>query len=230
MLLFHVFDISITRATVDVDFAIAIDSWERFRQLRTALIASGEFREGKLEHRPYLRSAEEIPVDIIPFGGVAEGDVIHWPPARETAMIVAGFNDAIRTAVHLEVNDNLTIPVASLAGIAILKLFAWSDRHTSDKDVLDLYRVIITTMQMRETLIAYTKTKSDSWSSQALTWNWLEPLFLNSMLAKFAALKRQRKFANLSVQRIPQKGWQNEFVCPNFRWSPNSCPKSSLSC
>jgi predicted nucleotidyltransferase len=30
LLLFHVFGIPVTRATVDVDFAIAVDSWERF--------------------------------------------------------------------------------------------------------------------------------------------------------------------------------------------------------
>jgi predicted nucleotidyltransferase len=134
----------ITRATADVDFAITVDSWESFHQLQTALLASGEFREGKLQHRLYLRRAKEIPVDIIPFGGVAKEDVIHWPPKRETAMTVTGFDDAIRAAVHVETNGNLTIPVVSLAGIAILKLFAWSDRQTSDKDALDLYRVITT--------------------------------------------------------------------------------------
>jgi predicted nucleotidyltransferase len=144
LLLFHVFGISITRATADVDFAIAVDSWERFHQLRAALLVGHEFKEGKLEHRLYLRAVEEIPVDIIPFGGVAEDDVIHWPPERETAMTVAGFDDAIRAAVHVEVNDNLTVPVVSLAGIAILKLFAWSDRPTNDKDALDLYRVATT--------------------------------------------------------------------------------------
>lgn len=32
--------------------------------------------------------------------------------------------------------------MASLAGIAVLKLFAWQDRYTTDKDALDLYRVI----------------------------------------------------------------------------------------
>jgi predicted nucleotidyltransferase len=144
LLLFHVFGIPVTRATADVDFAIAVDSWKSFHQLQKTLLASGEFREGKLQHRLYLRAAEEIPVDIIPFGGVAEEDVIHWPPKRETAMTVTGFDDAIRTAVHVEANDSLTIPVVSLAGIAILKLFAWSDRQTSDKDALDLYRIITT--------------------------------------------------------------------------------------
>jgi predicted nucleotidyltransferase len=37
---------------------------------------------------------------------------------------------------------DLTIPVASLAGIAVLKLFACHGRQTNDKDALDLYRVI----------------------------------------------------------------------------------------
>jgi predicted nucleotidyltransferase len=34
LLLFHVFGIPVTRATVDVDFAVAMDSWERFSELR----------------------------------------------------------------------------------------------------------------------------------------------------------------------------------------------------
>ena len=145
LLLFHVFGIPVTRATADVDFAMAMDSWERFRELRAALLTSGHFREGKMEHRVYLKGPsvkDEIPVDLIPFGGVAEADVIHWPPDRETVMAVVGFEDAIVAAVHVQVDADLTIPVASLAGIAMLKLFAWHDRRTNDKDALDLYRVI----------------------------------------------------------------------------------------
>jgi predicted nucleotidyltransferase len=145
LLLFHVFGIPVTRATADVDFGVAMDSWERFSELREALLASGYFREGKMGHRVYLKAPsvkDEIPVDLIPFGGVAEADVIHWPPGRETVMAVVGFEDAIAAAVHVQVDADLTIPVASLAGVAVLKLFAWHDRQTNDKDALDLYRVI----------------------------------------------------------------------------------------
>jgi predicted nucleotidyltransferase len=145
LLLFHVFGIPVTRATADVDFAVAMDSWERFRELRGALLTSGHFREGKMEHRVYLQAPsvkDEIPVDLIPFGGVAEDDVIHWPPHRETVMTVVGFEDAIAAAVHVQVDADFTIPVASLAGIAVLKLFAWRDRQTNDKDAVDLYRII----------------------------------------------------------------------------------------
>ncbi|HEX3473278.1 MAG TPA: nucleotidyl transferase AbiEii/AbiGii toxin family protein, partial [Silvibacterium sp.] len=147
LLLTHVFGIPVMRATADVDFAIAVDTWERFHQLRAALLATGDFRSSTIEHRIYLKAsfvAEEIPVDLIPFGGIAEADVIHWPLERETAMTVAGFEDAMAAAVHVQVNDDLTIPVASLAGIAVLKLFAWFDRQTTDKDGLDLYRIIST--------------------------------------------------------------------------------------
>src|ERR1700749_1914457 len=97
LLLFHVFGIPVTRATADVDFAVAVDSWDRFRELRTALLGSTHFREEAIEHRIHLKAhsvTEEIPVDLIPFGGVAEADMIHWPPERETVMTVAGFEDA----------------------------------------------------------------------------------------------------------------------------------------
>lgn len=147
LLLFHVFKIPVTRATADVDFAMAVDSWERFRQLRTALLAGGDFRETKVEHRIYLEAllgTEEIPVDLIPFGGVAESGLIHWPPGRETVMTVAGFEDALQAAVRVQIADKLIIPVASLAGLAMLKIFAWFDRQTTDKDALDLYRIITT--------------------------------------------------------------------------------------
>ena len=58
----------------------------------------GHFDEGKIEHRIYLKAPsarEEIPVDLIPFGEVAQDDVIRWPPNREMIMTVAGFEDAI---------------------------------------------------------------------------------------------------------------------------------------
>jgi hypothetical protein len=73
----------------------------------------------------------------------AEADVIHWPPDREpenhrtTVMAVIGLEDLIAAALHAQVDADLTIPMASLTGIAVLKLFAWHDRQTNDKDTLD---------------------------------------------------------------------------------------------
>jgi predicted nucleotidyltransferase len=38
LLLYHVFGIPAMRATQDVDFAIAVENWEQFQKLRTALL------------------------------------------------------------------------------------------------------------------------------------------------------------------------------------------------
>lgn len=145
LLLYHVFGVPVTRATADVDFAFAVESWERFQELRACLLASGEFHEGRVEHRIHLSvpgHPERVPVDLIPFGAIAEDEKIHWPPQRDTVMTVVGFEDALRAAVPIRVSAELTVPIASLAAIAVLKVFAWRDRQTSDKDALDLYRLL----------------------------------------------------------------------------------------
>src|ERR1700761_4001520 len=55
LLLFNVFGIPIPRATGGVTFAVPADSWDRFRELRAAVLASIHFREEAIEHRA-LRS------------------------------------------------------------------------------------------------------------------------------------------------------------------------------
>lgn len=46
--------------------------------------------------------------------------------------------------VRVEIARDCAIPVVSLAGLAVLKVFAWADRRMSNKDAIDLYRVIST--------------------------------------------------------------------------------------
>jgi predicted nucleotidyltransferase len=145
LLLSHVFGFHVSRATADVDFAFMVDSWETFRKLKAALVATGHFQESRVEHRVYLRTpsrTEPIPVDLIPFGKLAEAGAVRWPPAGETVMTVDGFHDALAAAIQARVNEDLIIPVASLAGIAVLKLFAWHDRQMSGKDAIDLYLLL----------------------------------------------------------------------------------------
>jgi predicted nucleotidyltransferase len=147
LLLHHVFGIPTMRATQDVDFAIAVESWGKFQNLRTALLTTDHFVPGRVEHRLFLKtphSITKIPIDLIPFGGVAEKGTVAWPPDRDTVMTVAGFEDALAASVQVQVNATFSLPVVSLASFAILKLFAWQDRKTNDKDALDLYRVIST--------------------------------------------------------------------------------------
>jgi predicted nucleotidyltransferase len=114
LLLFHVFGIPARRATLDVDFAIAVQSWDKFHRMRNALLATEEFVPDKVEHRLYFKRPD-IPIDLIPFGGVAEDDTIAWPPARDTVMTVAGFEDAMAASIQVQVSPTLAVPVVSLA-------------------------------------------------------------------------------------------------------------------
>jgi predicted nucleotidyltransferase len=147
LLLYHVYGIPASRATRDVDFAMAVESWDKFQTLRAALLATGEFAPSPVEHRLFFQTPQgttDIPIDLIPFGGVAENDMIAWPPHRDTLMTVAGFEDAMASCVQVAVARDVAIPVVSLAALSVLKVIAWADRRTSDKDALDLYRVIST--------------------------------------------------------------------------------------
>lgn len=132
------------RATKDVDFAFALDNWDQFTTIKAFLLANANFEESKhVAHRLHFRPEgleHQYKVDLIPFGRIeASPNTIAWPPDMEVMMNVAGFGDALAAAVSVEVSPGIEIAVASLPGIAILKLFAWADRRQKNpKDALDL--------------------------------------------------------------------------------------------
>ncbi|MGF6772407.1 putative nucleotidyltransferase [Paraburkholderia sp. GAS199] len=154
ILLTHVYGIEATRATADVDIGVNVESWTGHAALKQALVASGTFEQRGETHRLYYRdptNGELMWLDIVPFGGL-EGDTgnapsarpsgaseISWPPDHAVRMNVAGFAEALAHAVSVRVAADLTVPVASLPGQAMLKIVAWHDRHASDrKDATDL--------------------------------------------------------------------------------------------
>jgi predicted nucleotidyltransferase len=58
-------------------------------------------------------------------------------------MNVAGSRDAYASAVPAELEPGLVMLIASILGIAILKLFAWADRgHEIPKDAIDLLTLL----------------------------------------------------------------------------------------
>jgi predicted nucleotidyltransferase len=148
ILLTHVFGIPPRRATHDVDFAVAVESWDQFEQLKTRLAARKGFDASeRMTHRLYYRSAEDEhghPLDLVPFGGVAQDvNEIAWPPDMKVTMNVAGYQEVLKAAEQVELAPGFIANVASLAGLAILKLIAWSDRGSSNpKDAHDLYQIM----------------------------------------------------------------------------------------
>lgn len=88
----------------------------------------------------------QLPVDFIPFRGVAsEGKTIAWPPDGDFVMNVAGFEETLEAALSIELEPGLVISVASVPGLAILKILEWGDRHVvNNKDAADLYKILTT--------------------------------------------------------------------------------------
>ncbi len=137
------------RATRDIDFGIAVENWDRFALLKERLVATRVFTSDRhaLQRLTYSDRAAgySIPVDLIPFRGVTVADgTIEWPPNRDIVLNVAGFEEALTSSVPIEIEENLTVRVASIPGLMLLKLVAWFDRgHETDKDAADIYRLLM---------------------------------------------------------------------------------------
>lgn len=150
ILLENIHGLNAGRATTDVDFAFALDNWEQFDALKTLLLENSRFSASEqVAHRLYFRAPgleHAYKVDLIPFGGVEKSpNTIAWPPDMAIMMNVAGFSDAFEAAVRVEVTPGMDAMVASLPGIAILKLFAWADRRQENsKDAFDLVTLLRT--------------------------------------------------------------------------------------
>lgn len=145
ILMSHVFGIDATRATRDVDFAIALESWEQFALIKQAYIDTGDFQAvehqaHRLMYRPHELGAA-YPLDLIPFGLIERGEKkIAWPPDMQVMMNVAGYAEALQTAIQVDVGGGLVVNVVCLPALAALKLLAWNERGLADsKDAQDLF-------------------------------------------------------------------------------------------
>ena len=149
----NVFGLPSGRATRDVDFAFAMETWEQFEALRQRLIGQHEFKaDARVSHTLRYQpqgAPHAIPVDLVPFGALGgASEEIRWPPEMAFVMNVAGFADALESAVNVEVMPGISIAIASLPAIAVLKLFAWLDRHhDTPKDAIDLTALLLSIMK-----------------------------------------------------------------------------------
>jgi predicted nucleotidyltransferase len=145
ILMTHIFGIDAGRATRDVDFAIALENWEQFKIIKQKFVDSGDFYQAADgAHRLYYRHSEfdtAYPMDLIPFGGLeSAGHNIAWPPDMAVVMNVAGYGEALKSAVQVNLGNGLIANVVSIPALAALKLLAWNDRGLADnKDAQDLF-------------------------------------------------------------------------------------------
>ncbi|MDZ7768766.1 MAG: nucleotidyl transferase AbiEii/AbiGii toxin family protein [Woeseiaceae bacterium] len=143
LLLHYGHGVPITRATADIDLGVAVGSWDEFRRLRDACLESGHFTPDRPgNHRIIHRSG--VPLDLIPFGGVEREDgTIEWPDDN-AVMGVLGYREASATATQVQLPEKMPVATVCLPMLAVLKLMAWSERHTYTprKDASDLFLVL----------------------------------------------------------------------------------------
>jgi len=129
------------RATQDIDFGIQISNWDEFVSLKKSLLALDSFSEDREKvHR--LHFNESIPIDLVPFGNIADDtDNLSWPPNHDIEMSVLGFEEAYEYSQLVRINKEpiLDINFASLEGLFIMKLIAWKEsRSRRLKDATDI--------------------------------------------------------------------------------------------
>jgi predicted nucleotidyltransferase len=132
------------KLTRDLDFGFVLSDWKQFENLKAALLSTGLFKPDRAIQRVLYQHSAGIPVrvDLIPFGGIQEGSQISWPPDNDFVMNVAGFKEALESAIQAQVDSDLVVPVASLPGLMILKLFAWADRKHEKRDAPDILKIL----------------------------------------------------------------------------------------
>lgn len=127
------------RRTQDIDIAIAVDKWEEFSTIEKEITQLSDFEKDPKQQQRFLY-LKDFQLDVVPYGGITTAeDKIFWPPDQSFAMTVLGFQEAEKDLVRVKIDDTLEIDIVSLAGIFLLKLVAWKDRHhKGNKDADDM--------------------------------------------------------------------------------------------
>lgn len=139
------------RRTQDIDIAIAVDKWEEFKTIENEIIQLPDFEKDPKQQQRFLY-LRDFQLDIVPYGGITTAeDKIFWPPDQSFAMTVLGFEEAEKDWVRVKIDDTLEIDIVSLAGIFILKLVAWKDRHhKGNKDADDMGFILLNYLNIHE--------------------------------------------------------------------------------
>jgi predicted nucleotidyltransferase len=132
------------RMTTDIDLGVEVAGWEQYTKLRKALETTGKFipdeREAQRLH------FDSVFIDIVPFGPITDKDRrVAWPPEHEIFMSMVGFREAYEYSITVRFSKNpvLDVKVATLPGLAIMKLISWKEKYPErQKDAEDLLLIM----------------------------------------------------------------------------------------
>lgn len=137
------------RKTEDVDLAIMIANEKQFYKLKSALIATGNFKAHDRETIK-LFYKEAIEIDLLPFGGIeSESREIRLTEPKISVLNMPGFKEIYPSVNDIEITSELKVKVCDLEGIILLKLIANDDRPERTKDISDIEHIITVYFDLR---------------------------------------------------------------------------------
>ena len=140
----YVYDARIQRATEDLDFGVAVETWADYDNLKTQLVGSKKFKKDSKQEQRILwteRVEHEIPIDLVPYGGLETIEsTIAFPPSEDFKMSTLGFREVSQNLLTLEISKGFSVELASPAGVALLKFVAYNDRPAQRRrDIQDIF-------------------------------------------------------------------------------------------
>ena len=136
-----IYDIPTPRATLDIDLALRVETWEQYTQLRTSMIATASYEQDSSQQQR-MHHANGAILDLVPFGPLeSPAGMIAWPPDRDIVMRTAGFEEALASAVDVIIasDPDHTVKVCTPSALATMKLIAWHENYPlRRKDAEDL--------------------------------------------------------------------------------------------
>ena len=136
-LLQYVYDLPVHRVTNDIDFGIIVETWDEFTKLQVDLIVGSRFQPHPAMRQRLVHESGRL-IDLVPFGNLEEvSGQISWPPDFSIVMSTVGFREAYDNSIEVRVAVDLPVRVASLAGLALMKIVAWNERRF-ERDAEDL--------------------------------------------------------------------------------------------
>ena len=133
------------RRTLDLDVAVALHNWKQYEDLSLILLQNNFIKAQEKQRFYYLGvdGKNKFEVDIVPFGSIAEKEQVAWPPEGSPIMSVRCFEDVMRYADNVQIEEDYTFKIASLSGQFLIKLDTWQDRHLrTKKDATDMVFIL----------------------------------------------------------------------------------------
>lgn len=133
------------RKTADLDVAVALKDWTQYEELAVAL--KENYFKKLPPHQKFAYKGEnhnnDYEVDVVPFGKVAEDELVKWPPKGCPEMSVRCYDDVMEYAMDVKI-DGIPVKIAPLAGQFLIKLDTWIDRNDREtKDAIDMRFIML---------------------------------------------------------------------------------------